>query len=92
MTNSQLFVPGEFCILRSTDSDDYLWDARVTVTSAKWVEDPRDIHGSPYPATWVYTINIIEGYFVQAALKKIEVAEIKSDIAKSVTEIVEILT
>jgi len=68
----QLFAVGETAILQSLDASSDLWNALVTVTSCKWSECPIDIHGMPQVSTYIYEIDIHEGYYIQAALKKLD--------------------
>jgi len=73
----QLFAVGEPAILQSLDAPMNLWNARVTVTSCKWSECPLDIFGMPQPSTFIYEIDIYEGYFIQSTLIKLDTPTIK---------------
>lgn len=67
----QLFAVGEEAILQSIDAPIEMWNARVTITSCKWVENPIDVHGMPQPSTFVYEVGCCR-QFVQSALRKLE--------------------
>lgn len=73
----QLFAVGEPAILQSVDAPMYMWNMHVTVTSVKWMEHPLDIHGFPQASTFAYEIDALEGYYIQAALRKINGPAIK---------------
>ena len=82
----QLFAVGEPAILQSVDAPIYMWNAGVTVTSCKWMETPLDIHGFPQAATFAYEVKEYEGYYIQAALRKLDTPtiEIKEQQAETV--------
>jgi len=73
----QRFEVGEVAILQSIDAPLTMWNARVTIQSVKWIEYPLDIHGMPQPSTYVYTVDIDDRQFVEAALRKISTPNIK---------------
>lgn len=68
----QLFAIGEPAILQSLDAPIEMWNARVTVTSCKWADHPVDIFGMPQVATYIYEIDVHDGYFMQETLRKLD--------------------
>ena len=67
----QLFAIGEVAILQSLDAPSYMWNMRVNVLSVKWMDHPNDIHGMPQESTFAYEIDALDGYYIQAALRKL---------------------
>lgn len=68
----QLFTIGEAAILQSLDAPIEMWNVRVTIVSCKWAEHPVDIFGMPQVATYIYEIDVRDGYFMQACLRKLD--------------------
>ncbi len=73
----QLFEVGELAILQSLEAPLEMWNARVTIISVKWMENPLDIYGMPQLSTYVYNVDIDDRLFVQAALRKVSTPDIK---------------
>ena len=73
----QLFQVGEPAILQSLDAPHRMWNARVTVKSVRWIDNPLDTKGMPQLSTFVYTVDICDRMFAQSALRKIDDKQIE---------------